>query len=71
MFQKKGLLLAGLAAYAYYKYSKMSPESKKNLVDTIKDKAGKYLPDNLKNIFGATDTASAQGGAPEYGKGTF
>ncbi len=35
---RKGLLLAGLAAFAYYKYSKMSPEQKKNLFSGIREK---------------------------------
>ncbi len=41
-------LLAGAAAYAYYKYSKMSPEQKKDLVNGLKDKAtklfGQFIP---------------------------
>lgn len=65
----KGLLLAGLAAFAYYKYKKMSPESKQKVVDTLKDKVGQYVPDNMKEVFGF-DNAKTQG-APEYGKGTF
>ncbi len=48
------LLLAGLAAFAYYKYSKFSPEDKSNLVATIKEKGKKlydqYLPNELKNF---------------------
>ncbi len=52
---KGTLLLAGLAAFAYYKYSKMSPEQKNSLVGTIKEKGKKlydqYLPDELKNVF--------------------
>jgi hypothetical protein len=65
---KKGLLLAGLAAFAYYKYKKMSPESKKKMVDTLKDKVGQHIPGNLKNLFGSITGTQ---GAPEYGKGTF
>lgn len=64
----KGLLLAGLAAFAYYKYKKMTPESKKKMVDTLKDKVSGYIPANIKNMFGEFNTAQ---GAPEYGKGTF
>lgn len=67
---KKGLLLAGLAAFAYYKYSKMTPEAKKKIVDTIKDKADQFLPGGLKNLFGKMNTGSTPG-APEYGQGTF
>ncbi len=56
------LLLAGLAAFAYYKYSKLSPEDKSNLVATIKEKGKKlydqYLPDRLKNFFDSKDHVS-------------
>ena len=38
----KPLVLAGLAAAAYYAYSKMTPEQKENLVGSIK-KQGKDL----------------------------
>ena len=47
------LLLAGAAAFAYYKYSKMSPQQKKDLVDGLKNKAnklfGQFMPGNKKN----------------------
>ena len=50
-----GLLLAGLAAFAYYKYSKMSQEDKDNLVSGIKEKGQKlyddYMPAQVKDIF--------------------
>lgn len=52
------MLLAGAAAFAYYKYSKMSPDQKKDLVNGIKDKASKLfngLMPNQQN--GATNTA--------------
>lgn len=38
----KKLLLAGLAAFAYYKYNKMSPEQKKDLKDKV-TREGKKL----------------------------
>ena len=51
-----GLLLAGLAAFAYYKYSKMSEEEKKDLVNNVKDKGQKlydqYVPEDIKNMIG-------------------
>ena len=54
-FPKAGLLLAGLAAFAYYKYSKMSEEDKRNLVSGFKEKGKKfydqYIPANLKAMF--------------------
>lgn len=49
------LLLAGLAAFAYYKYSKLSPEEKKDLKGTIKEKGkkiyDKYMPGGVKRRF--------------------
>ena len=37
-----GLLLAGLAAFAYYKYSRLTPEEKQDLVGNLKE-IGKKL----------------------------
>jgi hypothetical protein len=51
------LLLAGAAAFAYYKYSKMSPQQKKDLVGGLKDKATK-----LFEQFGGSK--QTQNGAP-------
>lgn len=49
------LLLAGLAAYAYYKYTQMSPEERENIGETLKSKGKKlfdeYMPDEIKSIF--------------------
>ncbi|HMJ47244.1 MAG TPA: hypothetical protein VK498_07935 [Ferruginibacter sp.] len=65
MLQRKtgGLLLAGLAAYAYYKYNKMSPQEKEDLVGNLKEKgrklADQYLPANLKNLFGKENSSTA------------
>jgi len=41
------LLLAGLAAYGLYKYSRMTPEDKTMLVDRIKTK-GQEILDQVK-----------------------
>ena len=53
------LLLAGLAAFAYYKYSKMSPAQKQDLTGTIKEKGkkiyDKYVPQSVKDMFGKKD----------------
>jgi len=65
---KNGLLLAGLAAFAYYKYKKMSPESKKKMVDTLKEKVNEHIPENIKGLFGSF---TSNQNTPEYGKGTF
>lgn len=45
------LLLAGLAAFAFYKYKKMTPEKKNELKEKGKDLIDKYVPDSVKNIF--------------------
>jgi hypothetical protein len=50
-----GLLLAGLAGLAYYKYSQMSPEDKQQMMDNLKEKGRKIydsIPENIKNMFG-------------------
>lgn len=56
---KGSLLLAGLAAFAYYKYSKLSPEKKQNLTKTLKEKGQKlydeYVPEELKKVLGGND----------------
>ena len=48
-----GLILAGLAAFAWYKYSKMSPDERRNMVNNLKDKGKKlydqYMPGNMKD----------------------
>ena len=50
------LLLAGLAAFAYYKYSKLSPEQKQDLSGTIKEKGkqvyDKFVPQSVRDMFG-------------------
>ncbi|MEP6846091.1 MAG: hypothetical protein ABI861_08805 [Panacibacter sp.] len=50
------LVIGGLAAYAYYRYAKMSVEEKREIVETLK-KRGKemydeYMPAELKNTIG-------------------
>ena len=52
----KPFLLAGIAGAAYYAYTKMSEEQKKNLVDTIK-KQGK---DIIGGLFGASKNGSQE-----------
>ena len=50
------LLLACLAAYGYYKYSKMSTDEKEKLVGGLKEKGQKFydekVPQNIKDLFG-------------------
>lgn len=45
------LLLAGLAAFAFYKYKKMSPEKKNELKEKGMDLVDKYVPASVKNLF--------------------
>ena len=55
------LLLAGLAAFGYYKYSKMSDQEKQDL----KEKGKKFFDDNLggiKNMFGQKGNTQTAGG---------
>lgn len=68
---KNGLLLAGLAAFAYYKYNKMTPEAKKNMMDTLKSKVSEHVPENFRKLFGDVTGSGQTQQAPEYGKGTF
>jgi hypothetical protein len=50
-----GLLIAGVAAYIYYKYSKMSAGEKKEAINNIKQKGkqlfDQYIPGTLKQKF--------------------
>lgn len=45
------LLLAGLAAAGYYAYTKMSPETKQNLMDKGKKLVGNLPLDEWKDKF--------------------
>jgi len=65
------LLLAGLAAFAYYKYSKMTPEERRKLVDGLKEKGrqlvDKYVPADIKDKFmNKEDTSTAS----HFGEGS-
>jgi len=52
---KGGLILAAMAAIAYYKYSQMSEEERRNMVNNLKEKGKKfydrYMPGNVKEMF--------------------
>ena len=68
------LLLAGLAAFAYYKYSKMTPAEKSNLLNTLKTKGKQivddYVPANIKDKF----MKQSGGTAPandHFGEGSY
>jgi len=61
------LILGGLAAFAYYKYSKMTPEEKSKLTNTIKEKGkglmDQFMPGGMKNAF----TGFNSGGSSNQG----
>ena len=50
---KGGIILAAIAAFAFYKYSKLSEDKKRDLVKNLKQKGqklyDKYIPGSLKN----------------------
>lgn len=51
----KKLLLAGLAAYAYHRYTKMSADEKANITNKVKETGRKFtenLPQQLKDLLG-------------------
>ena len=51
MNKKNGILaLAALGAYAYYKFTKMSPEQKEDLKGSLRD-TGRKIVDNLPPEF--------------------
>ncbi len=72
---KGGLLLAGLAAFAYYRYSKMSEEQKRNLVSGLKEKGKKlydeFMPTEIKNMLGKKENPVSDnpGSSKNYGEG--
>jgi len=57
-----GLALAGLAAFAYYKYSKMTEDQKRDLTNTLKEKG--------KKIFGSLIPESKNQGSPAFQDGS-
>jgi len=52
---KGGVILAAIAAFAYYKYSKLTEEQKRDLANNLKQKGQKfydqYMPQTLKDKF--------------------
>jgi hypothetical protein len=75
MFQKKmptgGLVIAGLAAYAYYKYSKMSAEEKSNLMSDLKEKGQKlyeqYVPEDVRSMLSGKSNMNTNS---QFGEGS-
>ena len=64
------LLLAGIAAFAAYKFSKMSPEQRKDLVGNLKEKGrkifGQFMPGNKTSTSGATANGQHFGEGSQY-----
>ncbi len=60
------MLLAGAAAYAYYKYTKMSEVEKQNMMSNWKERGRKFydekVPQNVKNMFGQQANSNAMDG---------
>ena len=77
-FPGGALLLAGAAAFAYYKYSKMSEDEKSKLVGDLKDKGQKlydqYMPEEVKSMFakkgGTATPGSATTASSHFGEGS-
>ena len=63
MFGKKslGLALAGIAAYAWYKYSQLSEDEKRDITNNIKEK-GKKFSEMVEEMHGGYSAAPAVGG---------
>jgi hypothetical protein len=62
------LLLAGAAAYAYYKYSKMTPEQRKNFVGNLKQK-GRDFVDNYMTTGNTRGQSATSSGNERFGDG--
>ena len=75
-FSTGGLVLAGLAAFAYYKYNKMSMQEKDNMISSLKERGQKlydeYVPQNVKDMVdsktGGT-TGSPMSATSKFGEG--
>ncbi len=61
---KTGLLLAGLALYAAYRYRKMSAEQKASLKEKGRNLADQYLPQKIKNIFSSKLEMAGESAGP-------
>jgi len=57
-----GLLLAGLAAFAYYKYSRLSTEEKQDLISNLKERG--------KKLFGQVSQATESFANNKFDQGT-
>lgn len=66
------LLLAGLAAFAYYKYSKLTPAERSHLFETLKAKGkqlvDEYVPAEVKDFFTNRNNSTAAANS-HFGEG--
>jgi hypothetical protein len=60
------ILLAGVAAYAAYRFSRMSPEQKKDLTDNLKNQGKKILGKFMPQEKGASATGQHFGEGSQY-----
>lgn len=64
------LLLAGIAAFAAYKFSKMSPQQRKDLVGNLKEKGkkifGQFMPGQKTSASGTTANGQHFGEGSQY-----
>ena len=75
-FSTGGLVLAGLAAYAYYKYNKMSMQEKDDMISSLKEKGQKlydeYVPQNVKDMVDSktgSTSGSTKDASSKFGEG--
>ncbi|HEY6975514.1 MAG TPA: hypothetical protein VH396_04455 [Chitinophagaceae bacterium] len=47
---KTGLILAAIAGLAYYKYSQMSEEQRRDMVNKVKEKGKKFYDKYVSNV---------------------
>ncbi len=70
-FSTGGLVLAGLAAFAYYKYNKMSAQDKDDMISNLKQKGQKlydeYVPQNVKDM--VEPKVGTMGAESKFGEG--
>jgi hypothetical protein len=59
--RSKSLLLGALAAFAYYKYSKMSKEDKDKLVSGLKEKGRQFMDQLIPGSPGKAANADSYG----------
>ena len=68
-----GLILAGIAAFAYYKYSKLSSQENENLFSDLKTKGQKlydeYVPEKYKSMISKKDPSGTASANSHFGEG--